>query len=469
MLVTSLKIKLVLICLFAICMPGIGFCGKIVYPFNAATAIVKAGESFTVWFNADPEQDVTSALLRAPSNTTSISSIRSQHGLWTYDTISGNTYNTRITIPVPEDTPANRYDIILNTSIGQAIAHRAVKVVKEFKPDYSIMHLSDTHLCQGPKINGLPERLYKLSALVDIANIIGAELIFLTGDLINNNMFPPQKRAEFFYQGSPEHELQGVHGFEAATFTAVGNHDFLEGTQPGEDFFAEKSQFWNQYHGLQYHHFHYGNTRCMVINDGWNGFDWTYQLNDHASWLDAVGSGNLRIAAYHKSEMGIMGAWAKEVDLGLALIGHNHHLAKDNPYELGGRPIQYYANSLREHFVFNLVRINSDGTYTIANNIDAVENPDDAPALWRPKLTMKYETPNNGTSPTNAATVANRFAISFPDARVRFFMPKGADYHVSKGRVEQAFDGDSAHVVDVRVSIDANSSTIVKIQPRKTR
>ena len=104
---------------------------------------------------------------------------------------------------------------------------------------------------------------------------------------------------------------------------------------------AEKAEFWNAYHGLQYHHFKFGDARCMIVNTGWNGFDWNYQLKDHASWLDEEGTGNLRVAAYHKSEMGIMGEWAGQIDLGLAVIGHNHHLAFDNPYELGGRRFLY--------------------------------------------------------------------------------------------------------------------------------
>ena len=325
------------------------------------------------------------------------------------------------------------------------------------------MHISDTHMCQGEKINGYPERLHKVSALVDIANIIGPEMVFITGDLINNNMLPPTERSEFFYDGSKKHGLSGVHGFDAASFSTVGNHDFMEGDLPGTGFYREKADFWNQYHGLQAHRFQYGNTRCMIVNDGWNGFDWTYQLEDHIAWLDEAGAGTLRIAAYHKSEMGTMGAWANRIDLGLAMIGHNHHLAKDNPYELGGRPIQYYANSVREYINFNLFRIEEDGQYTAINNTAAVENPDDSSSLWKPRLTLSYAYANDGSSRTNTATLANHFDIGFPRARVRFVMPKGAEYAVSKGTIEQQFDGDSVRIVDLRVPLPENSTTTIEI------
>lgn len=66
------KTQFALIYFFLIGFCGTGFCGKIIYPWNAATAIVKAGENVTVWFNADEGQTVTSAKLCSPCSTVSI-------------------------------------------------------------------------------------------------------------------------------------------------------------------------------------------------------------------------------------------------------------------------------------------------------------------------------------------------------------------------------------------------------------
>ncbi len=44
-------------------------------------------------------------------------------------------------------------------------------------------------------------------------------------------------------------------------------------------------------------------------------------------------------------------------------------------------------------------------------------------------------------------------------------MPKGTAYAVSRGSIEQAFDGDSVHIVDVRIPIGANSTTLIGIMP----
>ncbi len=435
--------------------------GKIIYPFNATTAIVKAGESFEVWFDADPGQIVNSVGLHGPYNTVSTSMGTPVTGSWVYDTVSGNTYDTQVTVTVPSTAPADRYDVILNTSYGQAISRRAVKVIKEYETDYSILHISDSHLSGGTSAASL----LKISQIAKVANILGPEMVFITGDVINWTSGDFQSRVDLFYDGYEPLDIKGMHGFDAATFSAVGNHDFTEGS--GESFsgsYDSKSRFWNKYHGLQYHHFEYGNTRCMVVNTGWAGYDYEYQLTDHTSWLGAVGSGNLRIAAYHQAEGGIMGAFANNVNLGLAMIGHNHHLAPNNPYELGGRPIQYFANSIREYLNFNLYRVNSDGSYTVVNNVEAVENRTADPSLWIRRLTLTYANANDGTSSTNTATLDNNFGVSFPRARVRFVIPKGAPYTVSQGIVEQAFDGDSVRVVDVRVAINANSTTSIEIR-----
>lgn len=123
-------------------------CGNIVYPWRATTAILKSGESFEVWFNADAGQTVNSIQLNGPYNTVS-TTINIISGNWVYDPMSGNFYNNKITVILPKDTPADRYDLVLNTSTGTVTSPGGVKVVKEYKDEYYIMHISDGHLFQG--------------------------------------------------------------------------------------------------------------------------------------------------------------------------------------------------------------------------------------------------------------------------------------------------------------------------------
>ena len=452
--------------LLILCLGTAAWAGKIVYPWNATTAIVKSGETFEVWFEADAGQEVKSAVLRGPYNQVVIPTVGAASGSWVYDATSGNTYNTRVSIQVPAHTPADRYDLYLVTSAGDEVSRRSVKVVRAFEPEYTIMHFSDTHMCHGGKlVNGHPKRLLKISALAEIGNLMGADLVFITGDVIDNTLLPPKERTEFFYAGAPNVGIKGIYGFDGATFSMPGNHDFLEGEQPNTGRYAEKAIFWNEFHGLQTYQFTYGKGRFMVTNTGWHGFDWAAQRDRHLTWLDEVGHGNFRAAAYHKSSMGNMGVFANDADLHLSMIGHNHHLAPNNPYELGGRPIQYYANAVREHFNFNLYQVRKDGTYQALNNACVMENPDDPPAQWQPKFTLLFQKSNTGQATTNTATLTNRYEVDFPRARVRFVMPLGKRYAVTGGEVEQAFDGDAFHIVDVCVPLTANGKANVSIAP----
>ena len=93
-----------------------------------------------------------------------------------------------------------------------------------------------------------------------------------------------------------------------------------------------------------------------------------------------------------------------------------------------------------------------------------VENPKDDLSKFIPKLTLEYTKKNDGTSRTNPATLGNKFKVGFPGARVRFVMAKGSSYTIFKGNIEQTFEGDSVCVVDVRVAIEAGSTTSIEIK-----
>jgi predicted MPP superfamily phosphohydrolase len=460
--------------------------GKIVYPWNAATAIVKAGESFEVWFNADPGQTINSVALKGPYHTVSDLSFTQQPATVIYDRLSGNTYNLQMVVTVPAGTPEERCDLVLTTSSGQEISTGAVKVIKKYKTDYSIFHMSDTHLCGSrEKINGYPTEMKNFSALVDIANILGPEVVIVTGDIVTANrsdVWPdPQARWDYYYKGVPTQGMSGVYALNAAVFSIPGNHDYEENLR-SNDPAAErarscsgKAAFWNAYCGLTDYTFQYGDTRFIGVNNGWAGCGQAAHLSKAGSWLSKAGSGKLRVTFYHigLDHLTELSPWELDNQVQLALIGHNHHRGtfpepEGNPYnrkpEGTGLPLRYIANSSREHAAFNLFRVDDrTGHYRVVNppqgNLGAFSESGTL------NLTLDYAAENNGSSAANTATLVNRFDVSFPHARVRFVMPKGAAYVVSPGTatVEQAFDGELYHIVDVRVSLDAGRTTVVKI------
>ena len=437
------------------------FCGNIVYPWRATTAIVKEGESFEVWFNADKGQKVNSVLLKGPYNTVA-TPIEIILGSWVYDVTSQNRYNTKITVKVPKSTPSDRYDIVLNTSTGILESLAGAKVIKEYKSSYYILHFSDIHAFQ----NGYETALARLSAIIDIANIIQPEIVFNTGD---NLYRPTEERMNLLFAGNSENGTKGLNQLKAAVFTAVGNHDLDFDKMSEEGFYKEKSDWWNKWWGLQAYHFSYGNGRFMVINNGWPGFNPAQQITEMRSWLREVGTDNFRLGAAHirNKEMSPFDSIA---NLELVLIGHNHNIANQNPMSLKSKPIQYIVNSVRDHMEFNLFKVNEiTGDYTPVSGPTAqvvyVENPEEnkTPALYRSKLSLTYAEPNDGKVATNSATLINKFDFPIEGAGVRFIMPKGRKYSVSNGIIEQAFDGSSVKVVDVLIDLKPNSTTKIRI------
>jgi len=461
--------------------------GKIVYPWNAVTSIVKAGETFEVWFDAEPGQVVQSVVLRGPYNTVQISSIIAQTGSWTYDPVSENTYNTHITVAVPPGTPADRYDLIVNTSHGQALSNRAVQVIKEYKTTYKIFHISDSHLGQRGTEVLVPN---KHTALVKTANIINPDFVFNTGDVVYYHSNPRrlQERMDLFYKGDESQGWKGMHDFNAATFVLAGNHDFQEGGSDGlprEGYYDLKSNYWNTYHGLQYHAFTYGDSRFILFNNGWVGYDWSWQIQRAGAWLkEQASGGRFKILLAHLKQGGPMETFVGDHNFDLGLFGHNHHLGDRNPYKIADNLMAYYARSVRDHFEFCLFVVDqATGTYTplgymnnnsetdgygrstASNRVlenDNEKNNEDR-SVWVYNLTLDYAHNNDGAVSENTATLVNKFDFSIPAARVRFVMPKGYVYTVSQGTVYQAFDGDAFHIVDVDMDLDANSTTAVQI------
>jgi hypothetical protein len=448
---------------------------KIVHPWRSTTAIVKAGESFDVWFVADSSShSINSVLLRGPYHT--VTTTRTvMNGNWVYDPTSGNKYNRRITVTVPESAPADRYDLLLRTSTGTEIAPRAVKVIKDYKDNYYIMHMSDLHRWQGG--HDTTTILKKASAIIDIANIIDAEMLFETGDSFychTDNASITAERASMMFNGQPELGIKGLYGANAATFTVPGNHDSPKNDYTKDASRAETAAFYNKYYGLQSYNFAYGNGRFLGVNSGMGPVP-SDQTSAAVSWLNEVGKGNFRLGAGHAGESAIRTFDSKTV-LSLILVGHNHFIASSNPHEVNGRYTQFVANSLREmgtgNFEYNLFKVNNKtGSYEVmggaSSRVRVIQNHTATnipnPGSWILNLALTYAKTNNGSSRTNKATIVNRYNFPITGAKVRFVMPMGFSYSVSKGVVQQSFNGDKYHIVDVTVDLPANSTTVVDI------
>jgi hypothetical protein len=456
--------------------------GQIVYPWRATTAIVKAGGTFEVWFKADPGQEVTAARLESPYKSLAADIRSTSKTAWVYDTQSGETCNRKLTLGVPAGTPADRYALVLHTTRGEEKSPGGVKVVKEFKNEYHIMHISDMHAYQKLKLYGQAPQL-KVSLLADMANIIDPEMVFFTGD---HMYFPNDKRINEYYAGGYKlhgREMNGLHGFHAATFEAVGNHDYQTESAPGEEpKRIDKIRHWNRNFGLQAYNFTYGNGRFMVVNNSMGAYG--NQIEDAVAWIKGAGKGNFRLGAFHIRELSqpFHGALKENrTPLTIALAGHEHNKASGNPWPVNGDPIIYIASAIRDYTDFNLFKVDAvKGTCVPVSGPDArvfpFEKPpshtENNPAKYHSKLTLSHAHANDGSATANTALLTNRFDFGIDGARVRFVMKKGYVYSVTGPAViTQQFeaDGGAGRVVDVRVDLDANSTRKVGVSPVSSR
>ena len=446
--------------------------GKIYRPWRSTTAIVLAGESFEVWFDADEAQVVDSIKLSTKYHSVQCSFTYSP-GDWEVDPLSGNRFNSRINVAVPADAPSDRYDLVIFTSTGNEISYGAVKVLKEFRTEYYIMHMSDGHLYQGGyNTNTL---LARKSAMIDMANIMDCQLIIETGDNMYNVRNHPEREVIYF-QGDEDQGINGMADASGASFLVPGDHDAYTANDWPQASVQVNSDFFNDYWGLQSSSFKYGNGRFMMLNNAWavsetSAKDHRYQVDEAIDWLGGEGSGgNFWLTAghcYNKMHEFI----DESTELSLVLAGDKHHIRTNNPYSFddGSPEIAYIAGSIRDHFEVNLFRINNDsGSFSTVSGENAVvevlySGDQDKPETWVRNLTLDFENDNDGHTYENTATLVNRFNFPILGARVRFIMPKGYDYKITNGIINQEFVGNEFSIIDVSLDLEANSTAQVRI------
>ncbi|MCU0858501.1 MAG: PASTA domain-containing protein, partial [Pontiellaceae bacterium] len=465
-------------CMLLLCSVwGTGWCAKIVYPWRSTTAIVKTNETFEVWFSADSGQNLNSVQLQSAWKTvTAVITATNTTTTWTYDSMSGNTCNRKYTVKVPTGTPADRYNLVLKTSTGDVTSAAAVKVVKGFKDNYYIMHISDSHMYQGT----LADKLIvdeRRDLLMKIANILDVEILVETGDLLYGANLTAQLDE---YLNGPGSYL-GPNDISGAAFFVPGDHDAPSNNYESNTS-AANADYWNDIYGLQNKSFKYGNGRFMLMNNVWGA---SSQPGEAIAWLKGAGSGgNFFVTAGHCFDK-MHKTIHTNTPLDLVLAGDLHNVRTFNPFELDGEPrdangdftipdgsapeVAYIAGAVGYHLEYNLFRVNNgNGTFTKPSGSTAVTlalagGNEDTPSTWVPAVSLTYSGNNNGTLTANTATITNRYGFTIYGAHVRFVMPKGNTYTVTNGTITQAFDGTSYHIVDVSTDVSANSTKTVSV------
>lgn len=473
-------------CLFLFfCISFQAVAGKIIYPWRATTAIVKAGETVEVWHSADANQTLNSVLLKGPYNEVQAGIVNIQTDTWVYDQWSGNTCNRKYTISVPANAPTDRYDLILKTSTGDEISLAAVKVIKEYKNSFYVFHISDAHRWQGSYDTN--KILKMVATTIGIANIINPEMVIETGDNHypnTNNVSSTRQRITDYMNGftSGTEFIQGMNHFAAPVFTVPGNHDTPQKNYELEPDLKTPAAFFNEHYGLMAHNFSYGNARFIGLNNAWfpdgsNGVpNFSHQTDEAKDWLNQVGKGTFRIGYCHVMTPTPLKAFYDPLfkagaPLNFIMAGHCHwagntHSIRDYP----NVKITHTAYPLRElhrKAAFNLYKVDlTTNKYTaVGDSIGAHDGLAVADDFTSVKLKLTYSKPNDGSNADNSATVVNKYNFAIDDARVRFVVPKGSEYYLRNATITQQFDGTDFHVIDATYDLEANSTFVVSVHP----
>ena len=459
--------------------------GKIIYPWRSTTAIVKAGETFEVWFRADAGQTVNAIELQSQYLNVTPSITNTINETWVYDKWSENTCNVKLTVTVPVNTPADRYNLILKTSSGDEISLAAVKVIKEYKTNFYVFHISDAHRWQGG-YDGL-KILKMVSTTIDIANIINPEMVFETGDNHypnTNNPASTAQRTDDYYNGftSGTEFIKGLNQFSAPVFSIPGNHDTPQKNYAIEPDMKTPSKYYNEFYGLQAHNFSYGNARFIGLNNAWfsdeaNGVpNISHQTEEAKTWLNQVGNGTFRIGYCHVPEPTALKAvydpfFKAGTPLNLILAGHVHRAS--NAFSIKDYPnvkithTGYPLRELHRKAAFNLYKVDlATNKYSaIGDSIGAHEGLAIADDFSSVKLKLTYSKLNNGSNAENSATIVNKYNFPITGAFVRFVVPKGSVYYLRNAAVIQEFDGTDFHIIDATYNLEANSTYTVSVHP----
>lgn len=467
----------------------IGWCGEIIYPWRSTTAIVLSGSTFEVWFNADAGQTVNSVTLRGPYNTVDATITSASDSTWIYDQWSGSTCNRKLTVSVPADAPADRYDLVLSTSTGDEISLKAVKVIREYKSSYYVFHISDGHRWEKYPDRDSMTGLREQNAVITIANIIDPEIIIETGDNMWGNqqsMDQRKARAVTYFNGGLQgtEVIKGLNDAHAAVFICPGNHDSFRNNYSLEPDLASPARDWNELYGLQNHCFTYGNARYIGINNSWcpttGGGDSAYvpnykwQIDEAINWIKSAGAGNFRMSYQHVPQESLPPIYNRfksaGAPLNIMIAGHIHR-SSTNPYSIDGKSIIYCVEILGtavKKSPFNLYKVDAaTGTYTpIPDKYAASQGLVTEKDYSTIKLKLSYSKANDGSNSDNVGTVTNDFTYEITGARIRFVVPKGKSYSVTGGTVVQEFDGTDFHIVDVTYDLSANSTKTISIHKK---
>lgn len=225
-------------------------------PTLGAPAIVKAGTAFLAEIDAGQ-----GCLLKKATLTSSGGSGAGAALDFVPDPSGGE---SAYKVVVPAGLAEGLYDLHAEFSDGRSdVQYHAVKVIKDFKSDFSFTVISDIHfgdnrgddLAPGKNLDDIRRNVLKAACGGN------AEFVLLTGDVTS---------MPYDYTRDYEKAWTYFKDYCAAPLFAVGgNHDGY-GVRKDKDTFADGKLYWRAILGAPYYFFDYGEMRFIGVDD----YDW---------------------------------------------------------------------------------------------------------------------------------------------------------------------------------------------------
>lgn len=262
---------------------------QIIYPLFATPAIKKKGEDLTLKIDTQGKEAGSWSVKLKQTNH---SSLTSEYELPVKSVQQGQSHWKKsssivdVTVTIPENTPQKLYDLQVSyTGNGQRIIDEqphSVKVVDEYKKDFTFLHMTDTHI-GSPRNLGDPEDpssvdpalakeagmwdpdpqkrwLYLQKAIKEV-NLKNPDFVVVTGDLMYGQMNP----LEYIYEYEETYKM--LQKLNVPVYLVPGNHDYYA----QDATLTDGAKYWEKYFGPQYFSFDYGPYAHFI---GYNSFDW---------------------------------------------------------------------------------------------------------------------------------------------------------------------------------------------------
>ncbi len=283
--------ELIIACLTCLVLSTFTFAqkvNKIKYPLFTFPAIAKAGNSLLMEVVLEEEEKISEVLLIDSSddkNSISIPFIQKSK--------IENGDNEVLEIKLPDKIKTALYDLSVKIEVGGGkrfysdLQPRAVKVVEEFKKNFSFVHLTDIHF-GVQDVAGVDTNTYRQKVLEEITKL-NPEFVILTGDLV---IEPAQYDKDF--EDAYNYLLQYL---KVPVFVIPGNHDqYYHRLETGEIF--DGMEYWKRYFYKFYGSFDYGDLHFLLINDYDYEQKWRERYNNDAILATTIINSNIMQEQY---------------------------------------------------------------------------------------------------------------------------------------------------------------------------